>query len=346
MGIRHSLVPLRDYLIKNNYHKKYNIYCGIENLSFSDDYPNVTFINQVKSYFLFFRAAHVFYTAGQIPIKPSKSQIVIHMSHGNADYKTIGSMSKIHNGDEFFFTYMIASSDLYVPIWSKAYRCPLENVKVAGDPLCDQLLLNKNTEYDFKSFDKVIVWLPTFRQSDYLGYNDSAMDTLIPLFDVCDYNALNNILLSLNILLIVKLHPAQSVPPNTKNILSHLRVYSHKEFVEEKYDLYKLISSSDALIGDYSSVSMQYLLLDRPLAYVIPDIEDYKRNRGLVFSNPEDYMGGHIIKNSKEFSVFLNDISNNKDPYKEKRHSVRSLIYKYNDANSCRRIVNLSGMFL
>lgn len=50
----------------------------------------------------FLQAGHVFYTAGQLPIKPAKTQCVIHMRHGNEDFKSMGANTNINNGDEFF----------------------------------------------------------------------------------------------------------------------------------------------------------------------------------------------------------------------------------------------------
>lgn len=48
--------------------------------------------------------------------------------------------------------------------------------------MCDDLLNASQDEYDFSSYAKFLLWLPTFRQSDYLNYNDSHLDTLVPLF--------------------------------------------------------------------------------------------------------------------------------------------------------------------
>ena len=44
------------------------------------------------------------------------------------------------------------------------------------------------------------------------------------------------------------------------------------------------------------------------------------------------------------FGVFLLILLLIKDIYKEKRHKICNLVYKYQDANSCQRIVDLSGM--
>lgn len=315
-------------------------------MEYIDDTPHVTFVSGLKAIKIFLTSSFVFYTAGQIPIKPSKKQCVIHMNHGNADFKRMGKSTNISNGDEFFFTYMIVPSELYIKPNIEAYGCKENNIAVAGDPMCDQLLNAPRNSYDFHKYKKMLLWVPTFRQSEDMGYNDSHIETLVPLFGEDDYAEINTILAKHNIRLIVKLHPVQTAPEGMQRHFSHLSIYSHKEFEESEYDMYTLMAQSDGLIGDYSSASMQYLLTDRPMAFVVPDIDDYGKTRGFVFDNPEDYMGGHIIKTKTEFYKFVDDFANDKDVYKEKRHWVCDQIYKYKDANSCKRIVELSGMTL
>ena len=185
-GIGHSLIPLRQYLQNQGFGQKYRIICGIESLKYKDEGP-WEFVSKTKVIWTFLRSKHVFYSAGQIPIKPSNPQIVIHLQHGNSNFKTMGLNTKINNGQEFYFTYMIASSDVFVPIMVKEYACKEENIRVLGDPMVDQLLTSPHNLYDFKAFNKVLLWMPTFRQSDYLGYDDSLMENLLPLFSENDY---------------------------------------------------------------------------------------------------------------------------------------------------------------
>ena len=60
---------------------------------------------------------------------------------------------------------------------------------------------------------------------------------------------------------------------------------------------YELIGISDGLLSDYSSVAVDYLLLDRPLGYVLADYNIYKEKRGFVFEDPLEYMPGEKIYN-------------------------------------------------
>lgn len=342
-GIQFSLIPLRDYLLENNFDKRYRIICGIEKMKYADD-CHLDFVSRIKSYMLFFRAKHVFYTTGQIPIKPSKNQIVIHLRHGNANYKACGNKTKINNGDDFYFTYMIASSPFFTKIMCDEFKCREENIAVLGDAIIDKLLCEQPKIDELIQYDKVILWLPTFRKSDYLGYDDSSMEELVPSISADEYDHLNNNLQRYNIKMIVKLHSAQKIDGQIKRHFSHLDIYSDDEFKDANYDLYSLLAQADALIGDYSSVSIQYLLMNKPLAYVIPDFEEYSRMRGFAFENVKEYMPGHIIENKKELYNFIEEVHKNKDEYVEKRRRVRDVFYKYADRNNCERIVRLSEM--
>lgn len=342
----YNLGPLRKYLMEQGYNLKYNINCGILDYEKRRNKNWLEYYVILKSIWSYLNSKYVFYTCGQIPIKPSSKQIVIHMEHGNCAFKTGGSLSNVNFGDQYYFTYLIATSELYIPIMAKEFGCPESCVKIAGEPMADSLLLPPIKKYDFHLFDKVLVWMPTFRNSDLMGYNDSDLETLVPLFNEDDYPYLNNLLAKYNIKLIVKLHPIQTVSTDMQRHFSHLSVYSHDEFVNSEYDMYTLIANADGLIGDYSSVSMQYLFTDKPQAFVVPDLNSYGANRGFIFENPEDYMAGHIIKTKDEFGQFIDDFANGRDPYKDKRHWVCDQIFKYKDAKSCERIVKLSGMTL
>lgn len=340
-GIEFNLKPLKEYLINNGYCEKNRVFCGVENMSYSEcDTNSVKYINHIKSCFVFLRTKHVFYTTGQIPIKPSKSQIVIHLQHGTT-FKNCGALTNINNGDEFFFTYCMATSELYKPIYAKAFGCKEENVVVNSEPVTDIFYANRK-KYDFGDFNKVILWTPTFRQSDYLGYSDSSSEELLLIFKEQDYEQLNETLRKYNFLLMVKIHPSQDLSRYKNLNFSNLKILSSTDFQEKNYELYELLPQIDMLIADYSSLFLQYLMLDKPVSFVIPDFNDYKEKRGFVFNDPLAFMPGEKIYGQQDFYDMLKNLYVGNDNYKEDRESVIEKVHEYRDGNSCERLIQIS----
>jgi len=344
-GIHNNLFALKQYILTKHYDDKYKICCGIENIKYADkDKKRVVYYTKLKSIFVFLRARHVFYSTGQIPIKPSNKQIVIHLDHGAATYKKCGALSKINNGDEFFFTYYLAPSELYIPIVEKTFLCSKKNIVVCGEAVTDTFY-RKNVKYDLGSFSKIILWAPTFRQSDYYGYDDSS-EELIPMFNREEYCDLNIELKKHNFKLIVKLHPGQDLNGYDNLKLSNLTILSDEDFIKQKYDLYKLLLQIDCMIADYSSIYLQFLLLDRPIAFVIPDFDEYEERRGCVFDNPKYYMPGeHIVTKQQLYEVF-DKWDKGIDEHKTWRNEIRNLIHKYQDGNNAKRAIELSDMHI
>lgn len=344
MGIRHNLKPLKDYLLEQGYDKKYDIVCGVESLKYAEDDDRVRYTTPMRSILEFFTAGHVYYTTGQIPIKPSKKQIVIYLDHGTTGYKTVGALSKINNGDAFYFTYATVPSPAYATVYQKQYLCGPENIAINGEPVND-IFYQPYEKYDLGDFQKVGVWAPTFRQSDYLGYDDSS-EELLPMFTQEDYEALNEQLSRHNIKLMVKLHPGQSLQGYTKRHFSHLEIYSDPEFREKGYELYTLLKQSDFLVADYSSVPLQYLLVDKPIVFAIPDLEEYSQRRGFMFENVLDYMPGSKAKTKEELYTFFADVAADRDEYKEERAKVRNIIHTYQDGDNCKRALEIGKITL
>ena len=55
------------------------------------------------------------------------------------------------------------------------------------------------------------------------------------------------------------------------------------------------LCAADILIGDYSSIMFEYMLLNRPMISYIPDIDQYISDRGFFFSYDETMPGPYIF---------------------------------------------------
>ena len=64
-------------------------------------------------------------------------------------------------------------------------------------------------------------------------------------------------------------------------------------------DLSAYLPLCSALITDYSSVAFDFMLLDRPILYYVPDLDQYRSQRGLYFS-PDEMMPGPHLKTADE----------------------------------------------
>ena len=107
--------------------------------------------------------------------------------------------------------------------------------------------------------------------------------------------------------------------------------------------MYMFIALTDALISDYSSVAVDYLIVDRPIAFTLDDYEAYKKTRGFVFENPLIYMPGHHLYTFDDLEHFLLDVSMGLDPYKEQRAQVSLKAICLSD-NYCQSILKRIGI--
>ena len=343
-GIEHNLKPLRDYLLKNGFNVNYRIICCVSSSEYFEN-DGLEYVTQSVGIRIFFRALHVFYTTGQIPIKPSNNQIVIQMDHGTTAIKTEGYLKKRFSGDVNYFSLYCAPSKAYIDVIKKEFHCDEDNIVINSEPVTD-ILFSKTETYDFGDYNKLGVWAPTFRKSDYLGYDDSAEEDLLPVLKESDYVEFNNLLMKHRIKLIVKLHDMQALTNYKKGEFSNLIILSNSDFVQKGYSLYPLIKQADFLIGDYSSVYLQYLMLNRPIGFAIPDVDDYREKRGFVFEPVEEYMPGPKIMCKEHLYKFIEMISLDVDEYEEERKRVNRLVNFYQDGKSCDRLMEYSNMHL
>ena len=102
-------------------------------------------------------------------------------------------------------------------------------------------------------------------------------------------------------------------------------------------DINQLLPEMDLLITDYSSIATDYMLMDRPVIYVMPDYDDYLYSFGLL----EDMRSNLPGLESKNISDLKNYIVRSlKDPHKmqSERKKYLKKYYDIDNSNSCEKI--------
>ena len=342
-GLRDNVDALLNYLIDEGYYNKYNIFCSANDYrSYMNKDAHVAYISNIKGILMFFRAGYVFYCFGKIPIMPGIGQEVVQLWHGTPFKAADEAMLKGHSAKRLYYTHISSPSPFFAPISSKYFSFPLDKFIICGHTRTDMLF--KEWHYDLGDYDKLILWTPTFRQSERMGYKDTENDNLLPVLKMDDLSRINKILQEKNIKVIVKLHPMQNLEDYHIVEMDYFKLMSHNEFVGRGWNLYKLAAQSDALITDYSSFFYDYLLLNRPIGFTEDDVDEYTKGRGYAVDDPDSFKPGFRIKTDEDFLTFIDDLYYGIDKYKEERIRVNNLANKYQDGKSCQRILAAVGI--
>lgn len=140
--------------------------------------------------------------------------------------------------------------------------------------------------------------------------------------------------------LIIKIHSMQKFDKKNFPASSNIYIINDDDLCKNDVQLYKVLACSDALITDYSSVYIDYLATDKPMAFVVDDIYEYGNDRGFVFENPLDYMPGMKVKTLNNLMEFIVNVGKNVDGFKQARHEARRTLNIFNDDKNTQRVVN------
>lgn len=213
--------------------------------------------------------------------------------------------------------------------------------KHVGLPRNDELF-NSGNELSarYPGFKKRIIWMPTFRNAN--GFENGVdSESGIPCVTRVQLSHLNEVLSSLNYLLILKLHPWCS--EKIDGIKFSNIVNLKDSDIAGECSLYRLIGQTDALITDYSSIYIDYLLTDKPICFAYDDLEEYRKNRGFAFEPVEQYMPGQAVTDYEQLISWFEKLEK-EDFYEKERAELRKLFYIYQDDKSSARLLNAMGI--
>lgn len=176
--------------------------------------------------------------------------------------------------------------------------------------------------YQIKQDVKLILFAPTFRSIGKIAQNSIDVDALLRAFfekfgDDC--------------VLLLRLHPNVSNQPLPDVYAKYM---SEKVFNATLYpDMQDLLCAADILITDFSSVSTEFVMQDKPCFLFIPDYNTY--DRGLYFKPeempfPYSYSDKALVECVRTFDF---------DSYKEKLSSYKERIGMSEEGKACKEIL-------
>ena len=317
------------------------IISGVNDICYFED---ETLKNSIKWSF-YWRVAKAFISCNRYNESFRKDQLDLFLTHG---CKTKNTRGKYNPG--IVVDYINIQSHFFDEVTCYGYRAEKKQLVYLGYPRCDWLFAKNDIEESLKEIGvdgDFLIWLPTFRKSkNYLSRNihSQVYDSLgIPLiYSLESLRACNEFLKKHKLHIIYKPHPIQDISKLTSESLSHIHVVNDKVLADCQIQLYQVIAASKALITDYSSVYFDYLLLDRPIATTIDDLELWKNAEGFAFDLERLYKCStdQIATLDELYSFIQSVIIDGKDDKKAARKKILDETIMYQDGYSAKRVAD------
>lgn len=242
---------------------------------------------------------------------------------GKADGPSESYLKKVHvHGN---YTKAIVSSKNVIPYYAEAFGMSVDSVLSLGVPRVDFFYDNEKKQAIKHAFynkypelkgKRLILYAPTYKGSSYK--QDSYTSSI-------DFNHLKND----QDIWLIKLHPYI-----TKGLDERQNVDGFT-LEPEHFSTHELMLVSDILVTDYSSVIFEFSILNKPIIFMVPDLEEYYQQRDFYF-NFENFVPGNIVENSSQLSEMLNE--KNYDMTRLK--NFRDYFFDYQSFGYSKRVVD------
>ncbi len=296
----------------------------------------------------FLRSRYIVTSHGSHPAR-TKNQVFVNVWHG-MPLKAMGYAENRDVALPFNFDdenyYLIATSTIMRNALAACFNQDARRIFVTGQPRNDKLLkgcqerILEILKIDPARYNKIILFAPTFRSADYredgqlISYNFN-----LPDFDINDFQ---EFLKDHGVLCLVKFHRLEEEKATAYfKDAENIKLINTGTLQENLIDIYDIMGCVDILITDYSSVYFDFLLLDRPIIFIVSDLEEYREKRGFVLEPFEFWTPGPKVKNFKEFLGELEKSIENPEYYQEERNVINDLVNYYKDDKSSERLYKL-----
>ena len=281
----------------------------------------------------------------------SKGQVHIAAWHG-FPLKLIGFFESASATTDFSNLKIITTQSDIITCTSKLSQLTMSGmfsvdprkVRITGFPRND-ILFNSDGRNNLENItglnlaqSKLIFYLPTMRRglkNEGKQFNDN-------IFNYSDYDLqkLDDFLEENDAYIFVKLHFADNnyYAKSFFNLPKRIVFLDTDMLLDKMLTIYHLLNAFDALITDYSSVYVDYMLLNKPIVFSCPDIEIYKGDRGFIVDNPEFLMPGDIVNSQSELIKALQPIFEGLDTHKIDRNNRIKLFHSNIDGDSSKRL--------
>ena len=347
---------LFDYMKKNGYVGKYRITWLVDCPENFKNEENVQYVQKkirdcfVKETIKRLRTCkwYIYDHCDVLKDKKREGQKIIFLTHG-AGFKAASL-----GIDSCYADTIYTLSPFFYRRVSDWCGCKVEAMKDLGFPRLDfffkelsETQIQFRKKYELESYKTVFLWMPTFRTSKNKFFSEDyfSSETGLPiLYKKKELDELNEMMRMNGSVCFFKVHHLQADLDAFKEKYSNIIILTDEDLRQSNLQLYQFIGVTSCLITDYSSISTDYMLLDRPMIYTMDDYEEYKNSRGFSVEDPAQYFAGYHVYDKNQLTQAIQEVASGIDVYKEERKKVLPLFHSHIDGNSSARIVNDIGL--
>jgi len=243
------------------------------------------------------------------------------------------------------------TSEFFAVILSAQFGTDYKKFKIVGNARNDFLFDcdgKKNLNKLFPNFienKKIVLYCPTFRKMSLRRTEriDSGYDS--DYFINKYFNRETELFFKENkIFCLIKFHPFD-ISPFKKNMLcinglgESIKILSDKMLKKNNLSLHEILNGVDLLITDYSSIYIDFLLLERPVMFITDDLKEYQLRRGIIFNSYNFFTPGPKVNNINEFKKQISILLLNKNYFKQERQEKINLFHEIK-RNFCMHIAD------
>jgi CDP-glycerol glycerophosphotransferase (TagB/SpsB family) len=202
---------------------------------------------------------------------------------------------------------IIATSPETAQITERAFDLEADAIVITGYPRNDILFQASPPGADDGS------WPESFREAVESGrfvffYLPTYRDSGKPFLDV-DWAEVDRLMERGNASLFLKLHPDDRGAFKSSG--------AHVTELPQGIDIYNLLSATDVLISDYSSIIFDFMLLERPIIHYLPDLNEFRSSSRSLTFDPTEIAVGPVCETAGELIQALADLLEGVEPTPE-----------------------------
>lgn len=231
------------------------------------------------------------------------------------------------------YTYFPTLSPSIKKMAIQSFNLPEDKVIITGSPRNDVLFdgkikitgkIAKIIEDVHREGGFIGFYMPTHRQ-------EGGEEMLKIITD--NLNQCQKMLEEKNIYLLVKLHQFHQHESSSEKLENIIYITNQ----DLDGDIYPYLPKTDFLITDYSTIYIDYLLVNKPIVFLNYDLDRYTAlDRELYFPYEEVTPGPKVSSWMQLIPTLSRQLK--KDNYKKQRQKMKQFFHTYPDGNSSKRI--------